>query len=696
MSGSKALAVLATLVFCSSAFGADEWPISKIRMGAPADTVSDANAAGNGDLFLMHWRDYRGGGSSPRDFVVRVDAAGRILDDIDIAVPLNDPAVLPLGDGFLLVDGNEWLTVSRDGTLSAVQKVSPRTGNQGWASNGTLVFRADTYSVSVYDASMHLLADKRLSLPLKNTYRFGPVVATAGGVAIAYSDSDGFHVAFADTQATLKWMVTPAPDFSSVLRLATDGTRVFAIADFAGFQVMGGWLIEPDGSISVRTNVAYNSIGSLGWNGKWVWVRDETDAQKKRNLVASTFENGLWSAPTTLIDYVYSYPPKRVITTRGMLDIEATTIATYAGLTLTNRLVTTTRGAVPQQFPRTASTAAATLAIWSEKHPRNSGSSVLGTRLAPNGTPIDVDSITIADDICADARPLIAAGKGQFLVAWLGSNGVRAARVSESGNVLDKVPLSFPPETNCVYGRLYGLVAAGDTYLVAWEGWPPRFARIGADGTILDPGGVAIGPSFGPPANFSSVVSNGSQFLVAWWQNNAATNGPYTFGMAVQPSGVPVFPTLNLAPGTLGALTWDGRQYFALQKVGSAWHATLIPPSLTPVEVPLTGDPLPETTWSWDLGCGSGCELVAGISSPLELVVRPIATDGSVRVFAPTFALPLDEAQRWFFQGKIASAATFGHPRRFAAYTRIDSGLGAVPRIYITPLIPARHRATRP
>lgn len=693
---SKALGFVVMLVVCSSAFANDEWPISKIRMGAPAEQVSDVSAGGNGDLFLMHWRDYRAGGKNPQDFVVRVDTAGRILDEIDVPVPLDNPQIVPLGDGFLLVDGDEWLTVSRDGTISAVQKHStPNGAFLSWASNGTLVFAATPYRVVVYDASMHVLADKVLPLPLKGSYRIGPVVATPGGVAFTYSDDDGFHVAFADTQAKLKWMVTPGSDYSSVQRLATGGTRLFAIADLPGYKVMAGWLIESDGTISIRTNVAYNAGGSLGWNGKWVWVRDEIDAQKNRNLVASTFENGTWSAPTTLIDYVYSYPPKRVITTRGMLDIEATTIATYAGLALTNRLPLTTRGAVPQQFPKTASTAAASLAIWSEKHPRNSGYSLLATRLAANGTPLDLDSIVIADDVCADVRPLIAAGKGQFLVTWLDGTGMRAARVSEDGKVLDK-PALLLASGGCAPSRVHGVVAAGDTYLVVWESGRPRFARIGADGTILDPSGVVIGDPYGPQANLGSVASNGSQFLIAWWAITAATNSPYTFGMVVQPSGVPVFPTMNVTAGTVGALAWDGRQYFALQTANSAWSATLIPPSFAAIQAPVIADALPTSTWSSDLGCDGGCEIVIGTLSPLELMVRPISTVAGVRVFGPTFTLPIDEAQRWFFQGRLPGAAVFGRGHRFAAYTRIDSGLGGAPRIYITPLIPARHRATRP
>jgi hypothetical protein len=692
---SKALAVLATLFLCSSAFAIDEWPISKIRLGAPAQQLSDMSAAGNGDLFLLHWRDSRGGGAVPQDFVVRVNAGGQVLDDIDIAIPLHNPQIVPLGDGFLLTDGNEWLTVRRDGTVSTVQKLGKRTGSQGWTSNGALVFRADSYSVSVYDASMHLLAEKSLPVAHKNSYLTGQPVATAGGVAVPFSDSDGFHVAFADTQATLKWLATPASDSSNYLHLATDGTKFLAIGNLPGNQVMVGWMIEADGAISGRTNLAFNPAGSLGWNGKWVWVRDETDAQKKRNLVVSTLENGLWSAPTTLIDYAGTFPANRVITRQGMLDIEKATIATYSGLTLTNRLLVTTRGALPQQYPRIASTAKTSLAIWMEKHERNSGYSLFATRLAANGTPLDVDSIAIAGDICTDVRPLVAAGNGQFLVTWVDSAGLRAARVSDEGKVLDNPALFLAVGGGC--SSLYGIAAAGDTYLVAWSSSQPRFARFRADGTVLDPNGVAIGIQFGPYVNVTSVASNGSQFFITWWQSTLATpSGKYTLGMAVEPAGAPPFLSVPLVPGTVGALAWDGRQYFALQTGTAAWTGTLIPTSFTPFQTPVTGDALPAITWASDIACDNGCELVAGTLSPLELMVRPVSTIAGVRVSGPTFTLPMDEAQRWFFEGHLPGAATFGHARRFAAYTRIDTGLGGVPRIYIAPLIPARHRAAKP
>jgi hypothetical protein len=692
---SQVLAVLATLVFCASALALDEWPISKIRLGAPAETLSGMSAAGNGDLFLLHWRDSRGGGAVAQDFVVRINAAGQILDDIDIPIPLHSPQIVALGDGFLLVAGNEWLTVSRNGTVSSVQKLSATSGG-AWASNGTLVFSVSLGRVIVYDASMHVLANKTLPLSGKGAVNAGPVVATAGGVAISYSDGDGFHVAFADTQATFKWMVTPSSDFSSFQRLATDGTRMLGIAALPGNQVMVGWLIEPDGTINTRTNLTYNQGGSLGWNGKWVWVRDELDAvTKKRNVVASTLENGLWSAPATLIDYAGTFPPRRAITPQGMVDVESATVATYSGLTLTNRLVIATRGALPQQYPRVASTAKTSLAIWMEKHARNSGYSLFATRLDANGKPLDVDSIAIADDICPNARPLVAAGNGQFLVTWLDAAGLRAARVSDEGAVLDKPALFLNVGGGC--SALYGVAAAGDTYLAVWSSSQPRFARFRADGVILDPNGVAIGTQFGPQINVTSVASNGSQFLITWWQSTLATpSGKYTFGMPVDPSGAAPFLSLPLVPGTVGPITWDGRKYFALQTAAAVWTATLIPPTFTPLQTPVSGDSLPTATWASDIACNNGCELVAGTLSPLELMVRPVSTIAGASVFGPAFTVPMDETQRWFFEGRLPGASTFGQTRRFAAYTRIDNGLGAVPRIYITPLIPARHRAAKP
>ncbi len=94
--------------------------------------------------------------------------------------------------------------------------------------------------------------------------------------------------------------------------------------------------------------------------------------------------------------------------------------------------------------------------------------------------------------------PAVVYGGGNYEIVWGDAGDLFAVHVSEAGTLLDAPPITI--STNFYYGAPV-LVAGATEDIVAWLDAPSDggaeqiyAARIGFDGTLLDPGGMALVP----------------------------------------------------------------------------------------------------------------------------------------------------------------------------------------------------------
>ncbi len=175
-------------------------------------------------------------------------------------------------------------------------------------------------------------------------------------------------------------------------------------------------------------------------------------------------------------------------------------------------------------------------------------SSILGVRVAPDGSRIDTTPKVLFQDtnFNAPGEVDIAYANNQFLMVWaitLGSSGgIRARRIS---NNLD--PIDAPFAVNLftpTSGRTPRVASDGTNFLVTWR--EDRFAynemfaaRVSAAGQVIDPNGIKFyGSSGGFIFQFqNSLCWDGTSYVAAY---HARPNG----------SGESIFATRISADGT--------------------------------------------------------------------------------------------------------------------------------------------------
>jgi hypothetical protein len=176
--------------------------------------------------------------------------------------------------------------------------------------------------------------------------------------------------------------------------------------------------------------------------------------------------------------------------------------------------------------------------------------------------------------------PTVAFDGTNYLVVWVdgrsGSGDIYGARVNQSGAVLDQ--LGFPISTAGGEQQEPAVEFDGTDYLVVWTdsgSGPPRVrgARVSPAGTVLDPGGITIGP---PAVNNGQLAPtlafDGSNYLVVWFDGST---GQYEIHAArVSTAGVVLDPGSKLLT-TTGALwpavAFDGTNYLVAWSNGSVF-----------------------------------------------------------------------------------------------------------------------------
>lgn len=204
---------------------------------------------------------------------------------------------------------------------------------------------------------------------------------------------------------------------------------------------------------------------------------------------------------------------------------------------------------------------------------------VFGARVDRAGAVLEPSGIPIRTGGQDQLDPALTFDGVNYLAVWADgptySADVYGGRVTPSGAVLDPAGIAI----STAFGMQWtpAVASAGGESLVVWADWPAleldvHGARVGADGTVRDPGGFVISDAPGAQS-YPGVGFDGLDYLVAWEDNrNGSDFDPEfdlygarvgTSGSVLDPNGIRLaaapWSGPSLARGSNGAAMTYGR-----------------------------------------------------------------------------------------------------------------------------------------
>ena len=180
--------------------------------------------------------------------------------------------------------------------------------------------------------------------------------------------------------------------------------------------------------------------------------------------------------------------------------------------------------------------------VWEDK--RGVDYDIYGAHIDLFGNLVDSAGIPIATGLGHQDHPAVAFNGTNFLVVWRENSDLYGVRVNTEGTVLDGAPIAISTATG---DQSHPSICFGDTnYLVVWmdyrTGSSDVYAtRVNKDGTVLDPGGIAISTATGGQT-FPSVAFDGSNYLVVWEDDRNGVSNVDVYGARITQDGVVLEP----------------------------------------------------------------------------------------------------------------------------------------------------------
>jgi hypothetical protein len=209
-------------------------------------------------------------------------------------------------------------------------------------------------------------------------------------------------------------------------------------------------------------------------------------------------------------------------------------------------------------FPSVAADQSNFLVSFTAYETVNYEENVFCARISPDGEVL-APSVTFPAEVDAQYGPSGASDGTDFLAVWLESrpwgDAVQAARIAADGTVLDPVGLAV--NEGAGYKSCLATAFGDSTYLAAWadyrtgEGPDIYCARVTADGDVLDPEGIFVSAAANNQ-DFPDVSFDGENFLVVWQDNR---NGGFVnvYAARVSPAGAVLDPAgIVVAADTFG------------------------------------------------------------------------------------------------------------------------------------------------
>src|SRR5262245_16318028 len=181
--------------------------------------------------------------------------------------------------------------------------------------------------------------------------------------------------------------------------------------------------------------------------------------------------------------------------------------------------------------------------------------------VAGPGFEVDARILNASAALGNQRLPAMARGSNFALVVWEEWRNEESTFVDIYGVRVDTngLPLDATNIVICAASgdQLHPAVAAiGDTFLVVWEDYRnatgfPNFstdiygARIGSDGTVIDPAGIPICTFTNAQKNEPTVAASGTNWFVVWSDfRNGSNPNPFSnvYGTMVRPNGTVVSP----------------------------------------------------------------------------------------------------------------------------------------------------------
>jgi phosphoribosylformylglycinamidine (FGAM) synthase PurS component len=178
-----------------------------------------------------------------------------------------------------------------------------------------------------------------------------------------------------------------------------------------------------------------------------------------------------------------------------------------------------------QECPSVAFNGTNYLVVWEDRRDGDWWNcDIYGARVSQDGVVLDPEGIAISTATENQGWPLIASDGTNWFVAWTDARSyeydVYGARVSQGGVVLD--PEGIPIST-AAFGQSHSSLAFdGTNYLVVWQDYRSTAfrdiygARVGQDGTVLDPSGMPIATTGAYDRESPTVAFDGTNYLVVW------------------------------------------------------------------------------------------------------------------------------------------------------------------------------------
>lgn len=206
-----------------------------------------------------------------------------------------------------------------------------------------------------------------------------------------------------------------------------------------------------------------------------------------------------------------------------------------------------------QFWPAVAGNGTNYLVVWTDMRgtPAN-GNHIWGTRASPAGLVLDPSGLGICATTNSANTPRVASCQGDWLVVWhdgrnYGTTGsdIYGGRVSSGGSLLDGDGFAICANN---YDQNFPDVGASSTgYLVSWtddriyhSGSADIFGgRVTTGGAVLDGTGFNISGTSGGLTHVPRVASDGTNFMVVWYDWDWFTPSLGAWGRKVLSTGTP-------------------------------------------------------------------------------------------------------------------------------------------------------------
>ncbi len=201
---------------------------------------------------------------------------------------------------------------------------------------------------------------------------------------------------------------------------------------------------------------------------------------------------------------------------------------------------------------------------------------VYTARVSDLGVVLDAGGVVVSNAEYGQTVPAVASNGTDSFATWMDFRNLHfdivGSRITNTGSAQD--PLGILVTTGLAPQVAPAVASNGTDSLVAWQdyrsGQPTAdiyAARIAADGTILDPEGIAISTVAGSDETSPAVAWDGTNYLVVWDDKRDAD--PYMkdiYGARVGTDGAVLDPGGFLISGALRnqespSVAWNGQSY---------------------------------------------------------------------------------------------------------------------------------------